>query len=302
MHIVSLGEVMVEMAPTDVSGRYAMSFAGDTFNTAWYLARLRPDWRVDYMTGIGTDALSDQFVDFANAAGIGTDRIIRASDRTLGLYLIELDNGERSFHYWRGQSAARSLADDPDRLSAGLRGADWIFLSGITLAILAPEDRAALLEVLAKARTAGAQIAFDPNIRSRLWEDMTTARAAITQAAFNADLLLPSFEEEAETFGDDAPTSTIARYRERGVARVIVKNSGGPVHFADEGGRGSIKPVPLDSVVDTTAAGDSFNAGVLTELLAGQSMERATEMGCQLARAVIGHRGALVPFEARLLC
>jgi len=99
------------------------------------------------------------------ADGLDVSGIARDKDREMGLYLIELDGAERSFHYWRQNSAARKLADDHNALSKAVAGADIIHVSGITLAILAPAARDVLYAVLDAARASGALVAFDPNIR-----------------------------------------------------------------------------------------------------------------------------------------
>src|SRR5215510_11827212 len=54
--IVAVGEVMVELARGH-DGRYALSFGGDTFNTAVYLARAGVP--VAYATALGDDPYSD---------------------------------------------------------------------------------------------------------------------------------------------------------------------------------------------------------------------------------------------------
>ena len=106
MRIVSVGECMVELAPAGAD-RYAMGFAGDTFNTAWYLRHALPNsWAVDYLTAVGQDQISDRMVAFMSGEGIGTATIQRLSGRSVGLYMIQLQAGERSFAYWRSQSAA----------------------------------------------------------------------------------------------------------------------------------------------------------------------------------------------------
>jgi 2-dehydro-3-deoxygluconokinase len=91
----------------------------------------------------------------------------RDGKRRPGLYLIELSAGERSFTYWRDTSAARLLADDEPALSRAFADADAVYLSGITLAILAPDRRAALTERLAAATRRVLLTAFDPNIPPR---------------------------------------------------------------------------------------------------------------------------------------
>ncbi len=294
MRCVLIGECMVEMAPTGAAGTYTLGFAGDTFNTAWYLARARPDWQVDYLTAVGEDALSQQFLDFARAAGIGTSVVRRVAGRTLGLYLIAVAEGERSFSYWRNASAARGLADADVDLDRALAGADLILFSGITLAILDAAARGRLLAAVARARTRGAMTAFDPNMRPALWADGAAMLAAIRNGAAVADVVVPSRDEEEAHFGDADAAAICARYAGAGCGTVIVKDGPGPVRFLHRGESGT---VPLRAVVrplDTTAAGDSFNAACLAALKAGEPLEDAILAGAALAARVVQGRGALV--------
>lgn len=291
---VSIGECMVEMAPQP-DGHYAMGYAGDTFNTAWYArACLPPGWQVDYLTAVGQDAVSDRMVDFMAAAGIGTAHVTRANGRTVGLYLIQLQGGERSFCYWRSASAARTLADDPVSVADALSGAHLAYSSGITLAILEPAARAHLAKALTRARAAGTRVAFDPNLRPRLWPSEAAMCEAITQAAGLADIVLPSFEDEARHFGDATPEATAARYHTAGAATVVVKDGAGEILYSDPNGQQRYSPPPISPVVDTTAAGDSFNAGFLAAWATGQGAAAAMAAGAAVAGRVIGARGALV--------
>ena len=136
---VSIGEAMVEFSRND-DGQWRQAFAGDTLNVAWAMRALGgPDRAVDYVTRVGTDGFSRRFLDFLGDAGIGAEAIGRDPDRAMGLYTIETDaEGERSFTYWRGQSAARRLMEDESALDRALDDAALVYLSGITLAILGP--------------------------------------------------------------------------------------------------------------------------------------------------------------------
>lgn len=294
MRIVSIGECMVELAPTG-DGHFALGYAGDTFNTAWYLRRLLPEAAVDYLSAVGEDAVSARMLDFMASEGIGTTHIRRLRDRSVGLYLIQVDKGERSFAYWRSTSAARNLADEPKVLAAGLAGTRLAYLSGITLAILAPEPRAALLAALRMARAAGTLVAFDPNIRPALWPDADVMRRALTEGAAHADIILPSFDDEAQHFGDATPEATAQRYAAAGAGLVVVKDGPNPVVSLQAGVLETHRlPAPAATPVDSTAAGDSFNAAFLAAWLQDRPLAQAVSAGATLAAKVIAAPGALV--------
>lgn len=296
--IVSIGECMVEMAPSGIPGGFTMNFAGDTFNTAWYLRKSLPAaWHIDYVTAVGTDAVSRKMLEFMSAHGIGTSHIARLADRTVGLYLIELDGAERHFSYWRGQSAARSLARDAGALARAVSAAKLVYFSGITLAILDPEGRRVLLDTLAAARAEGAVIAFDSNLRPRLWGSHEEMCRTIEQAAARADIVLPSFDDEATFFGDASTADTALRYAAQGARLVVVKNGPGPVLTWVAGRMAEHAPVAVAAPVDTTAAGDSFNAGFLAEWIQSGDVSRSIAAACALSARVICRRGALVDVD-----
>lgn len=294
--IVSIGECMGELSETGTPGALSMGFAGDTLNTAFYLRQsLGPEWQVDYVTAVGTDGLSDRMLDFLTTEGIGTAHIRRLAGKTIGLYYITLKEGERSFTYWRNDSAARRLASDPAAIVRALENADVAYWSGITLAILPNQDRLALIEVLGQFAGRGGTVVFDPNLRPRLWDNPETMRGWIHRAAAISDLCLPSFDDESTWFGDSDPIETAKRYHAEGARRVIVKNGGGAVTFLEAADKTGLQSIPsVEHVVDTTAAGDSFNAGFLAAELSGKSIEDAIAAAARLAAKVIGARGALV--------
>ncbi|RBO52776.1 sugar kinase [Rhodovulum sp. BSW8] len=292
---LAIGECMVELAPA-TDGLFRMGFAGDTFNCAWYARRLLPaDWSVGYATAVGSDAVSDDMLAFMAAEGVETGAIRRIEGRTVGLYMIALKDGERSFSYWRGQAAAKAMADDPDWLDKVFAGRDLLHVSGITLAILAPEARERLCAALARARAAGAGVSFDTNVRPRLWADAAEMRAGLMLGASVADTVLPSFDEEQAAFGDASPEATVARYRAAGATTVVVKNGAAPIRLWAEGTEAEIAPEPVARVVDSTAAGDSFAAGFLAARATGAAPPEAVRRAAALAGAVIQRRGALAP-------
>ncbi len=293
--VVAIGEVMVEMAPVE-GGVYRRGFAGDTFNTAWHMGQLLTGTaEVGYVTRLGQDALSDDFVREMQADGLTTSGVGRDADRTMGLYLIELQDAERSFHYWRSQSAARLLADDPAWLAETLQGTSLIHLSGITVAILPPAARNTLLEALAQARTNGARVSFDPNIRPKLWTSQDEIRETIPRFIEAADIALPSFDDEAAHFGDADPAATVERFAAGGVTEIIVKNGADAVTARIDGQDLTVDTPAVDKVIDTSGAGDAFNAGYLSARLLGRGARASVAAGQSVSGQVIGCYGARIP-------
>lgn len=293
----AIGEAMVEMAP--VGDLYRRGFAGDTFNTAWHMAQwLGPTAGVGLVTRVGADRISDAFVAEMASDGMDVSGVARDARRGMGLYLIELDGVERSFHYWRDTSAARGLADDPAALAAALRGVGLVHLSGITLAILSDAAREVLFAALADYRAGGGVVSFDPNIRMRLWESPSVMRTVVGRMLALADIALPSLDDEVAHFGDRDAAAVVARMAAAGVAEVVVKDGAGAVTvFAD--GVTAVLPTPaVAGVRDTTGAGDAFNAGYLAGRVLGLGSAACVRAGQRMAGVVLQHNGARASRDA----
>jgi len=294
---LSIGECMVELSQAG-DGLLRKGFAGDTFNTAWYArACLAADWSVDYFTALGDDAMSDEMVAFIDKSGIGTSLIRRIRGRTPGLYMINLKDGERSFSYWRDNSAARSLAADPDRVREAVESADVVYFSGITLAILPREDAATLLAEIRRAKAAGKLVVFDPNIRPRLWASYDVMHTTISEGARSSVLVMPSFDDEAAHFGDDSIDATIHRYKALGAVNIVVKNGADGVRLNFAGEETFVPAEKVKKVVDTTSAGDSFNGAFLSRYLETGDAPAAARFAAGVAARVVSEHGALVVKE-----
>lgn len=295
--IVAVGECMLELSHTAHNKEmWRLHSGGDTYNSLVYLARLGFDVR--YLTALGKDLFSDKMrMEWADE-GVSLDLVLTHPTRHPGVYAINLDaNNERSFTYWRSESAAKAMMDCPGIQSAlgTASKADFLYVTGITLSILDNAGRAALCDLAAQVRANGGEVAFDINYRAHGWPDRRSALAAIEAFARHVSIALPSAEDQAALYSDQTPTQTIRRWHMAGAKEVVVKSSQkGAVVGADD----AITEVTPERAItprDTTGAGDAFNAGYLAGRISGMEPIDAAKIGNKLAGIVIQHPGAVIP-------
>lgn len=295
--VVSIGECMVELA-RGTDQRFGLSYGGDTFNTAVYLARAGID--VGYATALGDDPYSAGLIALAARENIRTDLIATVPGRMPGLYLIETANGERTFHYWRDRAPARELFEQPqaEDIVAALTQSGVVYFSAITLSLYSTSGLARFAEALQQARTAGALIAMDGNYRPRGWPSAERARDVVGHFWPLADIALPTFDDEAQLWGDADPQATAVRLSALGVREIAVKLGDAGALAGRAGALTAVVPPVSVEPIDTTGAGDSFNAAYLAARLRGLPIDAAAHAGNTLAGVVIRHRGAIAPKDA----
>ncbi|PZU13164.1 MAG: sugar kinase [Sphingobium sp.] len=293
--VTVIGEGMLELSRGEGDG-WNLRYGGDVINTAVHLARFGD--RVRLASALGTDPMSTQLRDQWEAEGVDTALVIAADGRLPGLYAIETDaQGERSFHYWRGEAAARRMFDLPQSAAMVAQAAqsDLLYFSLITLAILPDRGREALLSLCEQVRGRGGRVAFDGNYRARLWEDAATARHWRDRAIAVSDMGLPTLADEVE-MGEADDAADAAQRWGAGDGREVVVKLGGDGCLVD----GAMVPIPRAlTVIDSSGAGDAFNGGYLHARLAGASPQAAALAGHTLAGWNIGRRGAIPARDAQ---
>ena len=297
--IACIGEAMIELSSVDLAERTGrIGVAGDTYNTAVYLMRELDQigGSVSFVTALGSDGLSDAMVKELQQEGIRTGLIARHPHRLAGIYAINLDEaGERTFSYWRSNSAARTLfgefGPDPERLLEF----DAVFLSAITLAILPQEICVRLIDTCGRLKKEGKPVIFDSNYRPQLWTSTEEAKQTMDSMWRATTIALPSVDDEQLLYPSFSPSQIATRIASLEVKEVVLKcGSRGPLLLVD--GEYTETDFPESpEVVDTTAAGDSFDAGYIAARFAGAGPEKAARAGHDLASMVVGVRGAIAP-------
>ncbi len=297
-----LGECMIELNG-EPFGDMRQTYGGDTLNTATYVARVSsPDKiEVHYVSALGTDRLSQGMLEHWQADGIKTDWVLCDPVRQPGLYLIQLDkHGERTFLYWRNQSAARYLLQHRDypRVLSELAQVDAIYFSGISLAILPENDRTLFIQQLSALRNNGVEIIFDSNYRPQLWQSSTQTQRYYAALLPLVDVALVTFDDEQLLWGDPDAQDSLRRLAAHGINKIVLKQGKCGVILCQNGQQISVPTTPVAQVVDTTSAGDAFNAGFLNGYLQQKDLITCCRLGNQLAGIVIQHKGAIIPSAA----
>ncbi|MEB6117683.1 sugar kinase [Enterobacter roggenkampii] len=302
--IAVIGECMIELSQK--GAEVSRGFGGDTLNTSVYIARqVAPEaLTVNYVTALGTDSFSQQMLEAWQSEHIDTSLIQRMENRLPGLYYIETDDtGERTFYYWRNEAAAKFWLESEDAaaICEALSTFDYLYLSGISLAILSPTSREKLLSLLRECRANGGKVIFDNNYRPRLWASREETQQVYQQMLQCTDIAFLTLDDEDALWGEKPVEDVIARTQAAGVSEVVIKRGAESCLVAITGE--AVVEVPAvklakEKVIDTTAAGDSFSAGYLAVRLTGGTPEAAAQRGHLTASTVIQYRGAIIPREA----
>ena len=290
--LLCVGECMLELSERP-GGRIAKAFGGDTLNTAVYAARSGA--AVSYLTALGDDPFSDDMLAAWNSEGVGTATVRRLRGRVPGLYWIKTDErGERTFHYWREAAPYRDLfrGEHAQAALADLRRTDWLYLTGISLAVLDVESRLAVLEAMREVVEAGGQVAFDINYRPQLWEDIGEAASTLQIALAWSTIALPGLDDMRAVFGAATAAAALRQLESFGVDEAVVKDGSAGVLLAT----GETIPAErVAAVIDTTAAGDAFNGAYLAARMKGKPPAAAAREGQRMAAKVIQAPGAIIP-------
>ena len=295
MTIYIFGEAMLEYHSGGALG--GLRYGGDTLNTAIHMARMGMD--VAYVTAVGSDPISDALIDLWQAEGIDTRYVMRHPGRNPGIYAIHVDDtGERSFLYWRSDSAASDMFSLPqiDEACEAASKADLLYYSLISLAILPPAARGKLYKTAKAVKAGGGVVAYDSNFRSNLWASHNGARQVSNEAIALSTIGLPTNTDESELHGVKLAEEDIADlWHNAGCNEVIVKAGAKGCFASSAPHTAELVPAKAMRLVDASGAGDAFNAGYLASRLSGKDIHASIARGQQVASWVITRKGAVPP-------
>ena len=289
--IVAIGEPLIEFNQTRGTGAraYLQGFGGDTSNMAIAAARLGA--HVAYVTRLGNDAFGRMFLDLwrderVDATGVDTD-----PESPTGVYFVNHGPAGHEFSYLRAGSAATRMRADllPTALVGSTR---LLHASGISQAISAGACDT-VFAAFALAKTAGAIVTYDPNVRLKLWP-LARARAIVLASMAQCSWVLPSQDDAQILFaGMDADGVVDACHR-AGAPGVVLK-LGPQGCLVSDGVHRERVPAHAVDCVDATGAGDCFDGAFATRLLAGDDPVAAARYANTAAALATTGYGAVAP-------
>jgi 2-dehydro-3-deoxygluconokinase len=290
LDLVSLGEPMYEFSQLPGQERYWLQgFGGDTMNAA--IAAARQGARAAYITRLGDDAFGREFLALWRQEGIDTSGVGIDSEAHTAVYFISHGLQGHVFSYLREGSAASRMR--PAHLPRDLIAAARFFhASGISQAISASacDSVFAAIEI---ARSAGVQVAYDTNLRLRLWP-IARARAIVAASIALSDVLFISVEEGEQLCGTAQREAILDWCHERGAKRVALK-LGPEGSIGSDGNRREVVPGHAVNAVDATGAGDCFAGSLLARLAAGDDFWHALRYANAAAALTCTGYGAVAP-------
>ncbi|MFT3763209.1 MAG: carbohydrate kinase [Pseudoxanthomonas sp.] len=263
--IVCFGEALIDFLAAPPAAGEAPTFrqfaGGAPANAAVAVARL--GGRCEFVGMLGEDMFGDFLLHSLREAGAGTRYVRRTTQAKTALAFVSLDaHGERSFSFYRPPAADLLFRDadfNPDCLAE--TGTFHVCSNSLT----DPDIAATTLSGMARARAGGALVSLDLNLRPALWPDAAPVLPVLWQALEAADLIKLAREElehlKQGRHGDDEIVARLLR-----TARlVLVTDGGAPLRWHARGRGGELAAFTVKAV-DTTAAGDAFIGGLLSQL------------------------------------
>lgn len=267
MKVLCIGEALIDMICTDRGSRLAdgqnflKKAGGAPANVAAAIAAL--GGQVDMAAKVGKDPFGQHLIDLMSEMGVNTKWVIQDPNAfTTFAFVSLMEDGERDFYFNRGADGQLSMTD-----LAGLNLNEYdIVHFGSATGFLPGPLQATYMDLLNKAKAAGALISFDPNYRHLLFPNST--ESFITQSwhfVAACDFFKLSDEEAILITGLNSVDAAAAALRSKTNAVFAITLGKEGTLLSTSHGTEIIASIPI-TAIDATGAGDAFVGAVLYQL------------------------------------
>ena len=258
--VLNLGRIYCDMVFRGLDGMpqlgrelfardFALTPGGGALITAAHLAALGRHSAL--LARFGTDALSSSVSAEIEALGLDLQFLDRHETAGPQLTVVMVHDGDRAFLSRRAGHAR------PAGFEMGLA---WSEAAHLHIAEYATLHE--MPDAIAKAKSHGLTVSLDPS-----WDDALIRDPMFFERAAGTDVFLPNMEEAEALTGKSEPEEALSVLRRH--FPVVALKRGGDGAVLSVGDTVIALPSPLVEVVDTTGAGDAFNAGFIHAWLGG---------------------------------
>lgn len=244
---------------------------GSAGNTMLALANL--SMQPGFIGAVGDDTTGHFFVETCSDKGI-TPYLVKLPQQSGIAYTFISPNGERTFATYLGAAAMMA----PDNIDGSMfEGYDYLYVEGYLV-----QNHALILRAVELAKYMGLKICLDLASYNVVEADKEFFNLLLTEYV---DIVFAN-EEEARAFTGATPERALEQLHELCEIAVVKLGAGGSM-IMRKGEKVTVEAMPVSEVLDTTAAGDFYAAGVLYGLLHGYALRQCAEIGSLLAGHVI---------------
>ncbi len=268
MKVLCIGEALIDMICTDRGSRLAdgqnflKKAGGAPANVAAAIAAL--GGKVDMAAKVGKDPFGQHLINLLNEMGVSTQWMIQDPNSfTTFAFVSLMEDGERDFYFNRGADGQLSVSDLAD-----LNLSEYSIVHfGSATGFLPGPLQATYLDLLNKAKAAGALISFDPNYRHLLFPNNTNSFITQSWHFIQAcDFFKLSDEEAMLITGLDTVQAAADALRAKTKAIFAITLGKEGTLLSTNQGTELIGSIPI-TPIDATGAGDAFVGAVLYQLL-----------------------------------
>ncbi|MEM2308980.1 MAG: sugar kinase [Candidatus Bathyarchaeia archaeon] len=303
--IVGIGEVLIDFIATEPvsyleASAFRKFFGGAPMNTLVGVVRL--GLTAGAITVVGDDPFGHFLLKELRDNGVDVSRVrVKGNVRTtLAFVANDPETGERTFIFYRSPWVKGTSVDSlsPEDIDYDyISSAKILHVSGFSLS--ENPTRKAILSAIKHARRMGVKVSFDPTLRLDVWRSERTLRRLYSAVLKLSDIATFSREEAEFIFGTSSPDEAADKALKYGVSVVGIKlgDRGALVKTWD--GRRIYEPAFKVKPIDTTGAGDGWNAGLLVGLIRGWDLERCVKVANAIGALVVTKHGAITALPYR---
>jgi 2-dehydro-3-deoxygluconokinase len=332
--LLGFGELMVRVTPPGflrfrqaLPGMMDVTYGGGEANACASVALLGQPVR--FLTALPKNPVADAAIGCLAGLGIDTRSILRREGR-MGIYYLEMGANQRGsvVLYDRDNSSISLAAPDEYDFAGALDGVHRVHVTGITPS-LTRNAFLATLELVRRAKQAGAAVSCDLNFRNKLWRwepgtnPQTLAGRSMSEILPYVDLVIANEEDADKVLGIRAEGTSVEQGRilpgaYHDVARQICRrfgnvgqvaitlresisashNNWGAMLYVAAEDRGYFAPVDVDGyyrpyqihdIVDRVGAGDSFAGGLIYALDSADMAQSSAALNFATAASCLKH-------------